>query len=610
MRLHPSIRSAITVAATLLGTLTAQTQSADTLEIHNIFSSNMILQRNKPITVWGWTSPGQKVLVQFGEEKTEAAAKGEDGRWEATLSARKANSTGQKLTVSSGDASIEFDNILIGDVWVMNGQSNMAWGLRKTDWGDMETATSHLPLFRRIGIKPNESATLRKRLAKDRVDAWTVCSPETAGAFSAIGYSFGSRLQRALQIPIGIIDNARGGASIESLVPLHKFADDPIAAAYKAHLDKRIAAFDPAKLIEQKWQNQVARMRRRGVAEDKLPKKPGVDSLRSWDIPGVSPSDAGSCYNGMFGVFKGLSIKGVLFHQGYNNTSAQNCRPKRYRALVKLMVEGWREDFRDPKLPVGVIGFCAGSIAQTPDNFEIWSSSPAAFIREAQRLGLADLKDSTNTAFLPAYDVQVPGLHPQKKRAHGVRAARWALNQIYGMKVNWQKASLISAKPDGDRIVLTFDAPVFPDDKSVSIEGFSIADESGRFFMARAENHITKYQGIWGNKCDYKKVHVWSPLVKQPVAVRYAWARNPLGNLKVNGKDYLPLHCFRTDKRDWPEAGPETNAVDRAGAKSLAAECAARFEQRQAEEARRATEILGAKRKREAELAKRDGWRK
>lgn len=585
--------------------------AAAALKVHGIFSSHMVIQRDKPIAIWGWTKPGSKVAVSFGTQKAEAKAAGKTGRWEVTFPASPANTTGQQLVVSSAGETVTMDDILIGDVWVMNGQSNMAFGLGKTTQADLERAQAHVPLFRRVGISANESKTLQTDLRKQslRDGGWIVASPETAGGFSSIGYSFGVRLQRALQIPIGIIDNARGGASLESLVPIHKFADDPIAAAYKAHLDQRIAEFDPEKHAELKWQKQLARLKSKGVPEEKWPAKPGVESLRSWDIPGASPSDAGSCYNGMFGVFKGLNIKGVLFHQGYNNAMSSNCRPKRYRALIKLMVEGWREDFNDPQLPVGIIGFCAGGIAQTRDNFEIWSKSPASYIRESQRLGLTDLKDATNTAFLPAYDVQIPGLHPHKKQAHAIRAARWALGKIYAMRVGWGTATLVSAEPEGDRMLLTFDAPVFPDNKSMTLEGFSIADESGKFYIAHAENHITKYQGNWGNKCDFKKVYVSSPLVKNPVAVRYAWATSPLGNLKVNGKDYQPLPSFRTDSWDWPEAGPDTDAVDRTAAKQMAVECAERFNFRETEEAKRAVAILEAKRKRKAELAKRDGWK-
>jgi len=587
------------VALAMAAPATVMSARSGMLRVHNIFGSNMVIQRDKPITIWGWAETGRKVSVRFGRARAEATADGETGRWEVTFPARAADATGQKLTVTSGGETIEMDNILIGDVWVMNGQSNMAFGLGKTYRADMEAATAHLPLLRRVGISPNESYTLQKDLPADRVSGWTVCTPQTAGGFSAIGYTFGSRLQRALQIPIGIIDNARGGASIESLVPRHKFDDHPLAARYLAWVEKRRAEFDwdaAMKPLIEKWEKDVAEQRKKGVPAEKLPPRPTRKNLRSWNVPGRSPSDAAACYNGMFGVFKGLNIKGVLFHQGYNNAIGTNCRPKRYRVLVKLMVEGWREDFGDPKLPVGIIGFCAGSIPQTHDNFEVWSVSSGAFIREAQRLGLSDLGDPVNTAFLPACDIQIPGLHPVKKRAHGVRAARWALNRIYGMKIDWDSASLVSAERDGDCMVLTFDKKVMPDDMSTIPEGFSIADKSGRFYMAHAAYPLKKDVGIWNvaNKnFDTTRIIVWSPLVKEPVAVRYAWATSPMGNLKVNGKPWLPLHSFRTDDWDWPESDdPAENAVSRAQSRQMARQAAERCEHRRMEEAKRAVEIL------------------
>jgi sialate O-acetylesterase len=571
------------------------------LRVHRIFGSDMVIQRDKPITIWGWAEPGATVSVQLGAEKADCIARGDAGRWEATFPPREANADGQKLTVTSGGETIEMDNIVLGDVWVMNGQSNMAFGLGKTEWADMEMAMAHVPLLREIKISPNEHETLQADIPERALPngGWVTASPQTAGGFSAIGYSFGVRLQRALQIPIGIIDNARGGASIESLVPRHKFDDHPLAARYLEWVEKRQAEFDwdaALKPLIEKWEQNVAELREKGTPEDELPSRPTRADLRSWNVPGRSPSDAAACYNGMFGVFKGLEIKGVLFHQGYNNAMASNCRPKRYRILMKLMVEGWREDFNDPELPVGVIGFCAGSIPQTRDDFEVWSVSGGAFIREAQRLGLADIEDPAHTEFLPAYDVQIPGLHPRKKRTLGVRAARWALGRIYGMRVHWDSARLLSAEPDGDRMVLTFDKKVMPDDMSPALEGFSIADESGRFYKAYAAYPLTKDAGIWNvvNKnFDATKIRVWSPLVEKPVAVRYAWATSPMGNLKVNGKEWLPLASFRTDDWDWPEdEDPSVSAVDRARSRAMNREAAERCAYRRLEEARRAVEIL------------------
>jgi sialate O-acetylesterase len=571
------------------------------LTVHGLFSSHMVLQRDKPVAVWGWAEPGRKVSVQLGDEKAEAAAAGETGRWEVTFPARPADATGRKLTVTAGDETIAMDDIVVGDVWVMNGQSNMGFGLGKTEEGDLEAAQAHLPLLREIRITPNEHETLQTDIPASALPngGWVVASPQTAGDISAIGYVFGVRLQRALQIPIGLIDNARGGASIESLVPRHAFKDHPLAARYLDWVEKRQAEFDVdaavAKLVE-KWEKDVAAQRAKGVAEAKLPPRPTRQDLRSWSIPGRSPSDAAACYNGMFGAFIGLRIKGVLFHQGYNNAMGASSRPKRYRVLMKLMVEGWREDFKDPGLPVGVIEFCAGGISQTPGNFEHWDHDPAPFIREAQRLGLADLKDPVNTVFIPGYDQQIPGLHPVRKQMHGIRAARWALRTVYGMRLDWDTASLVSAEPRGDVMVLTFDKPVMPDDLSTVPEGFSIAGEDGRFFMAHAAFQLKKDAGIWntaGKSHEATTIHVWSPLVKAPVAVRYAWARSPLGNLKVQGKPWLPLQSFRTDAWDWPEnEDPAVEALDGARMKAMEKEAAARCEQRKTEEARQAVEIL------------------
>jgi sialate O-acetylesterase len=396
----------------------------------------------------------------------------------------------------------------------------------------------------------------------------------------AIGYFFGSRLQRSLQIPIGIIDNARGGASLESLVPRHQFAEDPLAAQYLNWVDQRRAEFSEEAFLQGKldqwrqahdrWSAQVAADKAKGVQVNrKEPRKPD-GTIRTWSVPGRSPSDAASCYNGMFGVFKGLNIKGVAFHQGFNNAMMNtSCKPRFYRTLMKLMVAGWRHDFDDPHLPVAVIGLCAGGQAQTRLNFEQMGFSTAAYIREAQRLGLADLNDPEHTAFIPAYDQKIPQLHTKKKKELGLRTARWALNKVYGKEaIIWESAQLLSAVVDGDKMRLTFDQAVRPDDFGSQIEGFSLADHSGVFYLADAVVHPTKDKTMQN-----KQVIVSSPLVKEPMAVRYAWARSPMGNLKVNGLPWQPLPSFRTDDIDFiaevTHMDPDGNAKNSQAIKML-----------------------------------------
>lgn len=551
-----------------------------TLKVHGIFRSHMVLQRDKPISIWGWAPVGTEVTVTLGDQKRMNKAAGESGRWEVVFAAQPANAQGQLLVVQAGEQTVRMDDILIGDVWVMNGQSNMAFALKGVFEADLESATAHLPLLRHLRINAGaeseyvETDIKDEFLNRDDQDKnWKVVTPEVASEMGAIGYVFGSQLQRALQIPIGIIDNARGGASLESLVPRHKFADHPDAEAYLTWVDGRRNAFsEKAFLDEQMLKYEQALLQyEKQVADDKQkgrdvnrrkPSKPD-GSIRTWSVPGRSPSDAASCYNGMFGVFKGLNIKGIAFHQGFNNSMMNtSCNPKFYRLLMKLMVEGWREDFNDPHLPVAVIGLCAGGEAQTSLNFEVEGLSTASYIRESQRLGLADVQDPQHTGYIPSDDQRIPQLHPQKKKELGLRAARWALKTVYGMNITWDTANLVSAEPEGQTMVLTFDRPVFPDDKSAVIEGFSIADRSGTHFMASASIRPSIDKTMAN-----RQIVVSSPLVMEPVSVRYSWARGPMGNLKVDGKPWQPLHSFRTDNIDFsaevshmdPE-GPKKNA--------------------------------------------------
>ena len=554
----------------LAGLCLAQSAVA-ALKVHGIFRSNMVLQRDKPIAVWGWAAEGASVTVSLGEKSATTTAA--EGKWKVEFPAQAANSAGQLLRVQAGDETIEMTNILIGDVWVMNGQSNMAFALKAVYQAGLESAMAHLPQMRHIRINSGaESEHLEPDLKDQFINGdaedknWRVVTPGIALEMGAIGFVFGSRIQRSLQIPIGIIDNARGGASLESLVPRHKFSEHPDAAAYLKWVDERHEAFSEEDFLREQMEKYEAKLasheaaialdKKKGVTRNRrAPRKPD-GSIRTWSVPGRSPSDAASCYNGMFGVFKGLNIKGVAFHQGFNNAMMNtSCKPRFYRTLMKLMVEGWREDFQDPQLPVAIIGLCAGGKAQTALNFEEQGLSTGAYIRESQRLGLADVGDPQFTEFIPAYDENVPQLHTKKKKELGLRTARWALRTVYGMEnIAWETAQLISAEPEAGKILLTFDKPVLPDDMGSEIVGFSVADASGRYFMAAAVAVAHKDKALRNTQ-----ILVSSPLVAEPVSVRYAWARSPMGNLKVHGIPWQPLHSFRTDEIAWE---PEVSHMD------------------------------------------------
>ena len=600
MKYNNTLFAILTIVSILPCAAQADRQS-EAFKLHNIFGSDMVLQRDKPIKIWGWAKPGDKVTVTLGKESAEATTAAaasvevfgyEDeykglGKWEVAFPAREASTEPIDLVATSGGETITLDNILLGDVWVMSGQSNMAFPTNKTDASEL-LPQANLPLLRLFSISGNEQAALQDDIRPETIDtvsgSWDVSSPETASGFSAIGYVFGADLQRALQIPIGLIKNARGGASIESMVPVHKFDEHPLAKRYADHVRERMAEFDPEAEADRMWESAKARAKRKNQPE---PERPDPNNLRSWNVPGKSPSDMGSVHNGYFGVFKGYNIKGVLFHQGFNNTIGDNCRPKRYRVLMKLMVEGWKEDFEDPELAVGVIGFCAGGKRQNDENFELLSIETGPYIRESQRLGLADVGDPENTEFIPAYDVQVPGLHPKKKREHGRRAAQWAVSEIYGLEgATWATPTVPQVEVQGDTMVVRFADKERPqaDDGNTSLEGFSVAGEDGKFYLAHA-----RYEP-WGKNETWTKgwqiIRVWSPMVKKPVALRYAWSTSPLGNLKLRGDQDIPFPSFRTDEWDLPESeDPTEKVLTSTWSKERKEDAAARLDARRLKEA-------------------------
>lgn len=585
---HP-IRS-ITASLALAFLAALSPAQAEALKLHAIFDSDMVLQRGKPIVIWGWATPGAGVTVQLGTDKAEAKAAAEKGRWEVTFPAREASAAPQTLTVNSGSEKIEMGNIVIGDVWVMYGQSNMAFPLKQVTNRDTESAQANLPNLRLFSIATNEQADLAEDINRETIDTkgWVPSTPEAALEFSAIGFVFGKQLQLSTGIPIGVIKNSRGGASMESLVPIQKFQEIPSGKALVEYINTQRATFDIKAESLKTYENELKRAKDKKLPEDKWPQTPvNGENVRSWNIPGKSPSHPASVYNGMFGVFKGYNIKGVLLHHGYNNAMTGNCRPKFYRWMTKALIEGVREDFKDPTIAYGVIGFCAGGKPQTEEDFELQAPGPP-YIREAQRLGVEDLKDPLINGFIPSYDVQVPGLHPNRKVEHGQRAARWALSKFYDKKAIWDETKLLSVKTEGDEMILTYDKRIHPYDQSPIIAGFALAGEDGKYYKAYA-----RHSGVGDFWTATKTVHVWCPLVPKPVHVRYAWGNSPMGNLYVGGHQEMPLPEFRTDSWDLPESQDLTDkGLTREFSKQWNDDGTARIQYRRAEEAKIAPAII------------------
>jgi len=432
------------------------------VRVHHIFDSNMVLQREKPIRVWGWAEAGEPVRVEFAGQRKTATA-GRDGKWAVELDRLPASDRPRIFVVKGKSNTVTCDNVLVGDVWILGGQSNMEDVLESVYHGDVEVASANFPKLRLITIpvcaspKPvddfpriNEYNAWTSRY--ERKGSWFVSSPETAKRFSAIGYVFGRRLHMAGRVPIGLIDASRGGTTVEAWTSRGMLSTIAEAEALLKEWDARIAAYDPQKSLQDRirgWERDTERRKKEGKAPRPKPTEPAPS-------PAVNANNPGASYNGMLAVFAGLAVKGAIFNQGYNNALG-NARPALYAKAFNAMIRDWRRTFRDEQMPFGIVELTAGGRPQTLENFEVTMIDPAPFIREGQFKASRDLP---HVGFACAYDQQVPWYHPHKKVQLGERIARWALATQYGLKLGYEPAGCTSSERAGRRMVLTFDRAV------------------------------------------------------------------------------------------------------------------------------------------------------
>ncbi len=507
-----------------------------------IFDNNMVLQRDKPVKVWGTADPREKVKIEFGRQVKSAVAS-QQGEWSVYLDPMPANAQPGEMKVSGKNNSVLFTNVVVGDIWVLGGQSNMEFDLARIFHGDVEILSANLPNVRLMTIPCTANLKPKKDFERineydgwyeryDKKGYWFTGSPETVPTFSGLGYIFGRRLFMASQVPIGLIDVSVGGTTIEAWLKPETLAKMPENAPLLKQWNDKAAAWDPA-----------------GTAPN----------------PIFDRSFPGSSYTGMVAVIAGLTVKGIIFHHGYNN-ALEDSRPKLYELNFKTLIADWRNTFNDKDLPFGIIEFSAGGEPQTPDNFELRMIDPAPSIREAQFRAFTDLP---NTGYVCSYDQQVNWYHPQKKVEAGERMARWALTTQYGFNLEWEPSVCTGIERLIDRIIVTFSKEVKSSDDR-PLDGFSIAGSDRHFYPATAV--FVKIKDENGKPVDdRKRIEVMNSLVTGPVEVRYAWARNPLGNLVNSECPLIPVPLFRSDNWDYPEAPwlPDEYAAHRANLKNL-----------------------------------------
>ena len=533
------------------------------LSVAHFFGDHMVIQRDKPIRIWGTAQPGENVRVRFSIRDLTVKADAQ-GHWRMELEALPVSSQGKALVIRSGDTTITYDNILVGDVWICGGQSNMEDEISYVYHGDMEVSSANHPMIRLMTVPQQASPVPFTDMARinefnswtrrhEKKGSWSQCSPKAVERFSAIGYIFGKRLHLVSGVPIGLIDNSWGGTTIEAWTSRSTLKKIPAALGLLDEWDRKIASYDAAASLQariQNWEKDSARREARGEKPNPKPTEPDQDPASDRNNPGAS-------FNGMLASFSEANIKGAIFNQGYNNALG-NARPRLYASVMQAMIENWRETFRDDAMPFGIIGLTPGGQPQTHDNYEIRMVDAAPFIREGQFKAAQAL---THVCFMPAYDQQVPFYHPHKKVLHGERMARWALATQYGQtQLKWNPTTLEQAEINEDHVILSFNGMVRVHDGR-PFEGFAVAGKDRHFVPARAEFVVKGKDDRGREQKDERKLKVWSPLVPEPVAVRYAWARNPLGNAVNSGhhERIIPIPSFRTDNWDWPEAPFESD---------------------------------------------------
>lgn len=487
------------------------------VRLPKVFSDHMVLQQGKPIQVWGWAAAGETVTVQIGETKV-AATPNAKGEWKVALPAQK--SGGPVKLVVNGANTVTCDDVLIGEVWLCSGQSNMEMGIANCDGAKEAIASANRPQIRLLSV-PNRWTPLPQT---DIEATWRVCSPESVkeggwGGFSACAYYFGRKLQDELNVPIGLIDATWGGTSIQSWTPPEGFAE---VTALKREYDlvrlgdprtpERAARLESFLKETEGWLTSA-----RGALADNavVPTMPSFpDELKP---PGQLQA-ATALFNGMIHPLCPYTIAGVIWYQGENNLSEGVKYGDRMHALIK----GWRRIWGQGDFPFNFVQIApynyGGRVESLP---ELWLGQAAAL--SLPGVGMAVINDIGD----------LRDIHPKNKKDVGERLARIALARSYGLeKLEYSGPVFKALKIEGNKLRLTFDHAdglTSRDDKPLS--WFEVIDgERGGFVAAEA-------------KIDGSSVVLTSAEVPYPVAMRYAWSMLAEPNL-MNAAG-LPASSFR-----------------------------------------------------------------
>lgn len=534
------------------------------LAISNVFQSNMVLQREKPIAIWGWAEPGEEVTIEFAGKKASSKANA-NREWKVELPSLVASPEPQSMVVRGTNSKLQLDKILVGDVWLLGGQSNMEFPLDRVENGQLEILSANFPKIRVLTIPAQDGPDAKPGFPRlhewsswfsrhFRKGDWDTCSPEIARELSAIGFVFARRLHMVTQVPIGIIDASRGGTTVETWTPQEVLEqiETPEVSRLLDDWGKRVAEWD----AEADLANRVERFRQRAKRFEQEGRKLSANETEPTDLrpgPIMDQNKPGNCFASMIAPISGLAIKGAIFHQGYNNCFNGTEGAVMYRQVFPAMIDAWRNAFNDPDLPFGILSLCTEGPVQTLDNYSEMMANVGPYIREAQYQTFAEMYRSgdEHIGFASSYDLRRRWYHPQLKVPAGERLARWALATQYGFdrQLTWKPAMVEKIELAEGCIQIEFDEQVDAVDNGGPILGFAVAGKDGKFHPAEATHLVIGEDDRGRPKTDKKTVELRSPMVPNPIHYRYAWARSPLGNLQTGRMSDVPIATQRSD--DW-----------------------------------------------------------
>ena len=497
--------------AALLLTYCAALVRAD-VRLPAVFGDNMVLQAGARVPVWGWADPGEEVHVLVHQQVRKTVA-GPDGRWQVEF--EPLSYGGPVKFVVEGKNRIELHNVLVGEVWVCSGQSNMEWPVARAANAESEIAAANYPEIRLFKV----AKVVSDKPLDDTTGQWQACSPKTVAGFSAVGYFFGRELHKRLGVPVGLIQSAWGGTPAEAWTSIEALRREPELKPILRRWDEILANYPQAmeryRKALQAWQEKAAAARAAGKRPPRRPRPPRGPK---------HPHRPAGLYNGMIKPIVPYAIRGVIWYQGESNAG----RAYQYRKLFRTMIRDWRQTWGQGDFP-----FLFVQLANFRQRKAEPGESDWAELREAQLMALQE----PNTAMAVIIDIgEANDIHPRNKQDVGKRLALAALALAYGKDVVYSGPLYSGYKVEGNKIRLFFkhvDGGLVA--KGGKLKGFAIAGPDRKFVWAEA-------------RIDGDTVVVWSDRVPNPVAVRYGWADNP--ECTLYNKAGLPASPFRTD--DWP----------------------------------------------------------